>query len=57
MGSGDLRKLSIGWSLIVAVVGAVAAAVVIRTMVAPALRATADATPAPAPAPQPYTIA
>lgn len=57
MGTGDMRKLSIGWSLIVAVAGALAAAIVIRTMVAPALRATADATPAPAPAPQPYTIA
>lgn len=57
MGSSDLRKLSIGWSLIVAVVGALAAAIVVRVMVAPAIREAVDAAPAPAPAPQPYTIA
>src|SRR5262245_11237157 len=54
--SGGLRHASIGWSLIVAFAAGLAAAVVVKTLVMPALAA-ATARPAPAPAPEPYTIA
>jgi hypothetical protein len=50
-------KAPIGWALIVAVVGAVGAAVVVRLLLTPALREATEPPRAPAPAPQPYTIA
>jgi len=53
-GGGD-KGVSIGWSMIVALAGLVAVAVISKALVTPLLQEAPP--PAPAPAPQPYTIA
>lgn len=54
--AGNMKGVSLGWSLFVAIGGMIAAAVITKTMVMPAIQAETGTAPPPAPAPQPYTI-
>jgi hypothetical protein len=55
--AGEMKGVSLGWSLFVALGGLIAAAVITKTMVMPAIEAESGVVKPPVPASQPYTIA